>query len=188
MPETDFHTPNTVEQAEFVGDSVWSDLPYAKNLDGQFTYSEIDKTAYSYTLFLTNYNFTTENIPANSNIDGVAARIWRKAAADGSIYDVEVNLWRAAGVEGLNLASGIRWPTVNTAANYGGETNKWNVCDLTDEEVRGPSFGIRFLGFNDGVEAVIAYIDTVLIKIYYSAKEAVAGGPCISLSNRLSVP
>lgn len=188
MPSTGFHSPSTITQESFLGAVIWTDPDNAKTDNDQYAHSTLDKGEYTYSLFLTNYNFTPADIPVGSNIDGVIARIWRNSDLGNRIYDFTVRLWRNAGEEGLNLASGIGWPAIKTSNNYGGESNLWNICDLSEEDVRAATFGIKFIAFLDLELIDTAYIDVIELNIYYSAREAVAAGPCISLSNRLSIP
>lgn len=188
MPSTGFHSPNTITQETFLGAIIWNDPDNAKTDNDQYAYSALDKDEYSYSLFLTNYNFTPADIPIGSNIDGVIARIWRNSDIGAKIFDYAVRLWRGTIDEGLNLASGISWPAIKTSYLYGGESDLWNICDLSEEDVRAATFGIKFIANNTEDVLDTAYIDVIELNIFYSEREVVAAGPCISLSNRLGVP
>lgn len=188
MPSTDFHSPSIITQDPNGGSITWNDISNVKFNDDQYAYSALDKDNFTHSLFLAGYNFTTDDIPANSNIDGVMARAWRKTGGETAIYDNYIYLWTGVGWEGFNLASGNVWLDYKTSYDYGGEFNLWGISNLSEEDVRASTFGVQFAAVNDGDASGTAYVDAILLKVYHSVKEAAAAGPCVDLSNRLSVP
>jgi len=123
-------------------------------------------------LVLRNFNL---NIPVNATICGVEVEI-RRASSDNTssnyTRDLDIRLLKGNALVGINHANtGVNWPTTETAATYGSNSDTWNA-GLTGFDVSNDGFGVgiaissRAAGLL--LPTVISYIDQVRIRVHYT--------------------
>jgi hypothetical protein len=125
---------------------------------------------------LTNYGFTSGDIPAGSTIDGIEVKIRCRGAVTAGhlIYDGYIYLRKTSGQVGSNKASGTGWPNTFTDKTYGGATDKWGAT-LSQSDIVSTDFGIDLLAYDLAYTPGngIPYVDLISIRVYYTAGAAV---------------
>lgn len=186
--DTGWIDPNSAYQQVGMAVTPWGNTRNALADDDQYASVGIDKNAWTYHLRLVNYRLTADEIPDGSTIDGIIARVRRYAASGDAIEDLSVYLWREGEEIGDNKASAEFFPTSEEAKDYGAEDDLWGTSDLTDAQVRDCDFGISFRAANNTGGYVIAYVDVIQLKIFYTPPPAVDDPTAINLSHHLDLP
>lgn len=178
MPSpTSAKVPGTAVNATFEGTSGWAHQTFGNPLidavnasDNVYLRTNNPKAVgTSQVLRLTNFGFTTSDIPASSTITKVTVAIERKVNT-GTINDNVIQLVNASAGNagdrvGSNLATGTSWPGSDTVANY--VFTGADLGSLTDSQVRSTAFGVDIRVTNDATGR--ADVDTVTITIEYTA-------------------
>lgn len=125
--------------------------------------------AFSDYLQVTDFGFT---IPSGEPIRGVTVEIERGASnAAPGIQDIHVLLVKGGTRQGVNKAkAGVRWPTTDAYAAYGGPVDTWGVS-LTDTDVNASNFGVAIkvaTGPPPGATAS-ARVDHVRVTVAYGS-------------------
>lgn len=146
-------------------------------------------------------------VPAGATITGIELAISRfadppstyvTAASDSLIRLVlhggsqtyrSMNMSSGATVEtgildqrGTNLASSILWPQSQAAkatATYGGPTMLWDA-GLTEAQIRSPTLGVDILPAGGGKSAIVGYVDSVKMRVYYEGGAEPEPSPTVS--------
>lgn len=161
------------------GGTAWGTTANATgSTTGTYSSVSIAKGGASNYLQLTNFGFTTTDIPTGSTIDGIQVAIRRSegnASTRAGIVDSEIKIVKGGTIGGSSntnkAATATNWPTTDAVANYGTSSDvwgeSWNVSDVTAS-----NFGVAILASNvtvsGGGGSETARIDTVSITITYT--------------------
>jgi hypothetical protein len=118
-----------------------------------------------------NFGFS---IPEGNEVMGIQVEI-RRFCTDNSgsnwTRDLEIRLTKGGTIVGDNQANTTsNWPSTETAATYGSQTDLWGIT-MTKDEINNPDFGVsiaiqsRAAGLL--LPTVVSYIDQVRIMVYY---------------------
>jgi hypothetical protein len=164
---TDYKYAGTAESVTGAN-ADWSNPNYAKADDTSYTSSAVAKLATSDLLRLTNFGFSSSDIPSGSTIDGIQFVVSRYAVlvGSGSITDLDLYLYDDGRV-GSNMASATYWPTSIGEATYGGATNMCGTS-LTQADIVASTFGVELSAISFS-ETNTAYVDYIKIRVYYTA-------------------
>lgn len=156
------------------GSYVWTGTVSTVQTDdtsaAQFDFSSC--TNPSADLTLTDFGFTTSDVPSGSTINGITVSVIRKN--NGGAYDITdstVKLINGAGtVVGSNKALGSAWSTATNGETvvYGGAADTWSAS-LTDADVIDTDFGILIVADDSYSCYDTAEIDYVTVTINYTA-------------------
>lgn len=118
-------------------------------------------------LRLTNFGFSTSDIPAGSTIDGLEFEIeCADTAGPAAPRDLEIFFRVTAGQVGSNAADvGVNWPAVEAYVTHGGATSLYGRS-WTDTEIVSADFGIDIAV--DALGGATASVDHVRIRVYYT--------------------
>ena len=166
MPETAWKYPGTV--VDNGGNYAWVNPNNVKVDDETFATERITgKNTTGNILLLTNFGFSSSDIPAGSTINGIEFIISRKAGQPGYLYDYSIYLRNSGGNTGSNMASAATYDTTLTPITYGGATNMCGTS-LTQSDIVASSFGIAFLIAIGSSTNYTAYVDYIKIRVYYT--------------------
>ena len=178
MAETAWKAPQTAATVDRDGKVIWQNPDLAKSGDFDYSHCAVAKADYSDWLRLTNFGFTTSDIPSGSTIDGIKVQYRKEAGWADVISDSAIYLRKTSGQVGDNKASATKWATSKETITHGGSTDTWN-SGLTDSDIRDSGFGIDLSAANSaGDSSYAARIYWCQIKIYYTE----AGGETIELA------
>lgn len=171
MSVTSYKFAGTVANVDRDGTSDWSSPDNAKADDNIRTSNAVIKAYYSDWLRLTNFGFTSSDIPTGSTIDGIQVVIDRyvteTSPGSGYMIDSALYLRKTSGQVGSNYASATYWPASETNATYGGAIDKWGttwvIASITSND-----FGIDLSAYYIGLILAYAYIDYIKIRVYYT--------------------
>jgi len=169
MAVTDYKFPGTAASVDRDAKIEWGTPDNAKADDTNYATSGGSKNTYTDWLRLTNFGFSSSDIPDGSTINGIEFEINRYGSAADSVNDSALYLY-ANGQVGNNLASATKWPTSVEAATYGGATDMCGTT-LSQADIVANTFGVQ-LSTRNSATSVTAYVDYIKIRVYYTA----AGG------------
>jgi len=171
MAVTDYKTPGTAASVDRDGKVEWTDVDYAKASDDDRATCQVGKEDYGDWLRLTNFGFSTDDIPDGATIDGIEVKIEHKAddeADPETTWDSALYLRKTASQAGDNKASATPWSTEDEEVTYGASDDDWN-SGLADSDIRDSGFGIDLSSYNNStVGEWLASIDCVWIRVYYT--------------------
>jgi hypothetical protein len=171
MAVTDYKFPGTAANVDRGSKPPWinpnnakaDDTSYAECTDGS---GGSIKNTYSDWLLLTNFGFTSSDIPSGSTIDGIEFEIGRWASEQNLINDSALYLYDDGQV-GNNLASATKWPTTMGTATYGGATNMCGTS-LTQADIVATTFGVWLSIACGASESAAGEVDYIKIRVYYT--------------------
>lgn len=169
-PDTGWKSPKTVENVAREHATAWSDPENAKESDDNRAIANVTGAEYSDFLHCTDFEFTNEDIPAGSTIDGIKVKIERQAENRTRITDNAVYLHKTSGQVGDNKASAMGWLDTgdDEAPFYGGAVDLWNA-GLTLDDILSEDFGVDISAqCSSGKGDENARVDSVKIGIYYT--------------------
>jgi hypothetical protein len=156
----------------------WSNPDYAKADDTSYAICPVTKNTYGDYLLLTNFSFSSSDIPDGATINGIEFIICRYAEYADYISDSSLYLYDDGAV-GNNLASATKWPDSEAEATYGGATNMCGTS-LTQSDIVASTFGVRLSAANSHTDiAIDAIVDYIKIRVYYTE----GGGSPVFLPN-----
>ena len=162
MSVTDWKYPGTAVSVS----SDWVDPNNAKEDDNLYSsHVFYGKNQSSGLLRLTNFGFTSSNLPSGCTINGIEFVIAKYANAN-VITDSSVYLYDDGRV-GNNLASATAWPKSEEAATYGGATNMCGTS-LTQADIVVSTFGVELSVAIGATANMTAYVDYIKIRVYYT--------------------
>jgi hypothetical protein len=169
MAVTAYKFAGTAASVDRDSKGAWSDPDYAKADDTSYTTNIVDKNTYGDWLLLTNFGFTSSDIPSGATINGIEFAICRSnsSSADADMTDSALYLYDDGQV-GDNLASASHWAynSVMTEAVYGGATNMCGTS-LTQADIVASTFGVQ-LSVRVGDVIVDPNVDYIKIRVYYT--------------------
>jgi large repetitive protein len=170
MAVTDYKFAGTA--ADGGGDHPWADSVDNAKADDTSYASFMEKSTTSNLMILSNYGFSSSDVPSGSTIDGIEVVIARfQAGTHAGTVDATLYLRNSSGRTGNNLASASTWPLSGdtpSTATYGGSTNKWGTS-LSQSDIVATSFGIELAITQDGDDNLgRAYVDYIKIRVYYT--------------------
>ena len=153
MAVTDYKFAGTAANVDRDSKAAWQNPDNAKADDTSYAKITPGKNSYSDWLLLTNYGFSSSDIPSGSTINGIEFIICRHATRiDG--YDSALYLYDDGQV-GNNLASATSYPTSPTEATYGGATNMCGTT-LTQADIVANTFGVILSVMSGGYNSEIS--------------------------------
>ena len=184
MAVTDYKFAGTAAIVDRDSKPGWDNPDYAKAADASYAVSKTSlKNTYSDWLLLTNFGFTSSDIPSGSTINGIEFIINRRAPAANMIKDSALYLYDDGAV-GNNLASATNWPTNlgGIEATYGGSTNMCGTS-LTQADIVASTFGVMLSVACGPSEVDQGYVDYIKIRVYYTAGSSTVFLPNIMKHN-----
>jgi len=140
--------------------------------DATSAYCTAAKEDYGDWLYCSQFGFSTSDIPDGSTIDGIEVEIRRKGGDVNQYTDSALYLYYNGANRGDNEASATIYPTSLTDKLYGGSNSLWGYS-WDDSYIRHSSFGIRLSPDHyKSVGLYAAYVDSVRIRVYYTAPAA----------------
>lgn len=166
--------PGTGASELIAGGTAWTNPTY---IQAEANAATCAITAFSYSYYLRASNFGFD-IPLSAGINGIKVEISRKSSAVDTLVDSTVYLVNASGTSiGDNKArtitewppeENIYWPTSQTSATYGGESDLWGTS-LSPTIVNDADFGVRLIVTTyDEVSTRTASVYWIKITVYYS--------------------
>ena len=146
------------------GTSVdWSNPDYAKADDTSYASCAVPKNGASDLLTLSNFGFSSSDIPSGSTIDGIEFVMSRYAGTD-FMTENALYLRKASGRTGSNMASTTYWAISSpTEKTYGGATEMCGTT-LTQSDIVASTFGIELAI----TQNTTYYVDYIKIRVYYT--------------------
>jgi len=169
MAVTAYKTPGTCASVDRGDKAGWLDLDNAKVSNNAYAYTPGDKNDYFDWLRVTNFGFTTSDIPSGATIDGIEIKIEHYGTAADVIKDSALYLRKTSGQVGDNKASASAWATSDEEITYGGAADKWGYAWLASDIISS-NFGVDLSPLNtdpDNIEG--SYVDVISIRVYYTA-------------------
>ena len=172
MAVTGWKAPQTAANIDRDAKEPWTNPDNAKTDDSNVAWAGNNKGAYSDWLRLTNFWFTTADIPADAaSIDGIEVQYKRECGAAGledEITDSAIYLRDSGGQVGDNKASPTWWALAKETKTYGGAADMWGTT-LSGADIRVVTFGIDLSSLNNSLDtATGGKIYFCQIRIYYT--------------------
>jgi len=170
MAVTGWKAPGTAATVDRDGKPVWGSPDNAKTDDDVAAVSIPALKSYTDWLRLTNFGFTTGDIPDGSTIDGIEVQYRHAASLANKVWDDTLYLRKTSGQVGDDYAKEkTYWDTEKETFTYGGAADTWNA-GLVDSDIAGNAdFGIDISVYNnDSSEQRTAFIFFCQIRIYYT--------------------
>ena len=166
MSVTDYKFAGTAATVDRSGGPAWSNQDYAKADDTSYATCFVSGFANSDWLRLTNFGFTSSDIPSGATIDGIEFVISRTATF---ITDLAIYMRDSTGQVGSDQASATGWPTSIGEATYGASDEMLGTT-LDQADIVASTFGIDISAHNSFyLFSTTAYVDYIKIRIYYTA-------------------
>jgi len=180
MEVTAYKTPGTCANVDR-GQAAWANPDNAKTSNDAYASSEMGKSGQSNWLRVTNFDFTTTDIPAGATIDGFDVKIERKASPGNAIFDLGLYLRKTAGQQGSNKASAVKWGTSDAEITYNWTSGQFGT--LIDSDIQDSGFGadLAVENYPDGIST--AYVDVISIRVYYTIPPPNTGATLPSLGS-----
>lgn len=178
MSVTSYKFAGTAANVDRDSKAEWTNPDYAKADDTNYTVCVVNKDTYGDWLRLTNFGFSTSDIPSGSTINGIEIAIMKSTSYAGQSYikDSALYLYNDGAV-GSNLASAVAWSYKDVMAEvtYGGATNMCGTS-LTQADIVANTFGIQLSALNIETSSnQNANVDYIKIRVYYT--EGGGGSP-----------
>lgn len=152
------------------GTVTWGTPANAASSNNVYTTAAVNAAAVSHYLRLTNFGFTSTDIPAGSTINGIEVNLERKLGAGIGVFDETIILRKTSGQVGNNKAdTGTNWGT-EAVITYGGAADTW-ASGLTQTDIIDSNFGID-IACKGAPTTGTGSVDYVEIRIYYTAPTA----------------
>jgi len=150
--------------------AAWQGYNDAKADDTAYAYlAPSEKYASDY-LSLTNFGFTSSDIPSGATIDGIEFVVARAHNEANNVYDYALYLLKSGTQHGSNMASATKWPTAIAEATYGGSTN---LCGgtWTQSDIVGTNFGVQLSikATTKPSTGKYSLVDFIKVRVYYTA-------------------
>lgn len=169
---TSYKYPSTAANADRDGKEAWTNVNDAKTDNGASADSPKIKSTYSDWLRLTNFGFTSADIPTGSTINGIEMVIEKKTKSDPIISYIEdsaLYLRDSGGQVGDNTADlGVKWSTSWDTTTYGGASDMWGTT-LSQADIIDSTFGCDLSMLStSGIITKDGEVDYVKIRVYYT--------------------
>jgi hypothetical protein len=172
MAVTDYKFAGTAANVDYNDGDAWRNPDYAKADDTNLTDTTNATKATTDLLRLTNFGFTSSDVPSGATIDGIEVVISRKADVSDGRSDSELYLMLSGSRQGSNYASATTWPTTEATATYGGATDKWGFTP-TQANIVDATFGIELCVAYKSQNSK-PFVNYIKIRVYYT--ESGGGG------------
>jgi hypothetical protein len=181
MAVTDYKYAGTAANVDRDGKADWNNPDNAKADDANKSSTNNIKNTYSDWLRLTNFGFSSADIPDGSTINGIEFVIKRSVSNDPTYTRTDHALYLYDdGAVGNNMASGTNWPVSPEAeATYGGATDMCGTS-LTQADIVTSTFGIQLSVYSNNSSGSVFAVNSIKIRVYYTE-----GGGATSLPTRL---
>ena len=164
MAVTDYKFAGTTATVDNGTSVDWSNPDYAKADDTSYASCAVPKNGASDLLTLSNFGFSSSDIPSGSTIDGIEFVMSRYANTDLRTENA-LYLRKASGRTGSNMASTTIWAMSSpTEKTYGGATEMCGTT-LTQSDIVASTFGIELATTKN----TTFHVDYIKIRVYYTA-------------------
>ena len=170
---TSWKSPGTAANIDS-GGVAWGNPNNAKVEDSSYAMFDAADT-YSDFLRVTNFGFTTSDIPTGAIIDGVEAQIKRWGYNPDHITDKTVHMVLSGSVQGDNQALSPYWLDSWVWATYGGAVDVWGWTGITAANVRDTAFGFQLEAQGLAGSLVWSIVDYMRIRVYWHMPGGLAG-------------
>jgi hypothetical protein len=177
MAVTDYKFAGTAANVDYESGEAWVNPDYAKADDTNLTATASATKVTTDGLRLTNFGFTSDDVPSGATIDGIEVVISRKADVVPGRIDTALYLMLSGSQQGSNYASATNWPTTEATATYGGATDKWGFTP-TQANIVDETFGIE-LAVVYTSNTSKPFVNYIKIRVYYTE----SGGSTVFLPN-----
>jgi len=130
--------------------------------NNQYSTASLDQYESTHWLRATNFGF---DIPEGATIDGIVARIEKKATG-AEITDASVKIVKSAVEVGDEKRIFGNWPLSDTYVQYGGVADLWGLTWTVDAINFG--FGVSIAALYAGEWGELADVDHIEIIVYYT--------------------
>ena len=146
MATTAWKAPGTAVSVARTGGYEWGNPDNVKTDDTNYAIinDKFGANSESEWLRMTNFGFSTSDLPVGSTIDGIEVqhKIRNNMSTAEHCKDLYIYLRKTSGQVGDNKASANNWPrTAKETWTYGGVSDTWNAS-LLDSDVRSSDFGV----------------------------------------------
>lgn len=150
------------------GTVTWATPTNAAASDGVYTTASVNASAISHFLRLTNFGFTSADIPGGSSIDGIEVHLKRKLGAGVGVFDESIILRNTSGQVGNNKADTVtNWGT-DATITYGGAADTWAAGLVATDIVGNSNFGID-VACKGAASTGTGSVDYLEIGVYFTA-------------------
>jgi len=169
---TGWKTAGTASAAALSGSGdTWAGTGNTTSSNSSFATSNLSDDEWSDWLRLTNFGFTTDDIPDGATITGIEFRIERMQEDSNNIQDYHIYARNGSGQTGSDQkATGVNWPVDPSKAyrTYGG-TGDLLGATWADSDIRASTFGLDIAIFKNGTAGTsrLGSIDHVEIRVEY---------------------
>ena len=175
MAVTDWKSPGTQSSEDRNLKAEWTNPTDAATINATDAYQQLAKSEYGDWLRLTNYGFTTGDIPEGATIDGIEVEVTHDVNIENTAKDNAFYLRKSTGQASDNFASASFWAFGgDTEANYGGAADDLGFTG-DDSDVRSSSFGVDLSVFNDSSSSPTPRVDCIRIRVHYTSDAPVIG-------------
>jgi hypothetical protein len=147
--------------------SSWQNPTNAQESNGNYSTNSVPGSSYSDWLRLTNFGFTTLDIPSGSTIDGIEFAM-NRYGSNNNINDSLIYLRKTSGQVGTDGSLGTWNNSPATEVLYGGSTSLWGTTWGTSD-ILSSDFGVDIsISNSHRTQARMGYVDYIKIRIYYT--------------------
>jgi hypothetical protein len=172
--ETSWHFAGTVTTSQGTGGTVnWTNPNNVKAYDQSYATASLTTTDVSYTMYFSNFGFTSSDVPVGSTIIGIAAKTSRKASNSNTITSyvqyignkISTSISSPFANKG-NKTDNQYWATSEEDVIFGGSSDLWGAS-WTQADIVNSTWQFFFGAYNLGSSTTTASIDSLQIKVYY---------------------
>jgi hypothetical protein len=182
MAVTDYKYAGTAANVDYNSGEAWTNPDYAKADDTSYAANADNNKNATDWLRLTNFGFTSSDVPSGATIDGIEVVISRYANYENERADSALYLILSGATQGSNYASATKWPTSIANATYGGATDKWGFTP-TQANIVDSTFGIQ-LAVSSTTAICMPFVDYIKIRVYYTEGGATGSQPLKNVFGR----
>jgi hypothetical protein len=168
MAVTGWKDPGTAASVDRDSKASWANPDYAKVSDSSRAQCTIASGPdYGDWLRLTNFGFSSADIPSGATIDGIEIQIQQKGSFTNYVKDSSIYLRKTSGQVGSNGASASYWSTSEGYVTRGGASSLWGTT-WADTDITSSNFGIDISIQTVGGTNQYGLINDVQIRVYYT--------------------
>ena len=170
MAVTGWKSPSTASSQTRSGSAdVWATPTNVFTSNNAYAETDLGDDEYSDWLRITNFGFTTGDIPSGATIDGIEVQ-YECVGEDTQIKDSQLFAYRSGQV-GTSQHSTSAWGTTENTQTRGGSTNLWGATWADTDIVGNANFGFELSALKDGTAGTgrFARVDHFEVRVHYTA-------------------
>lgn len=172
MAVTSYKFPGTASSQDRDGKVAWTNPSNALSDDDVYASVTLTSATYTDWLRLTNFGFTSSDVPAGSIINGIEVEIQVFAIDNNNTSSFSSVLLRNASAAqvGTSQAPATLWSPANANITFtlGGPTNDWGGAGITQADVVSSNFGLDISIQKNSSGFDTDEVDYAKIRIYYT--------------------